>query len=92
MGSSGLGSVSSGSGIDVQAFVDQIIYADRAPVRLLQTQQTQFNAQATALRDLATKLSTLVALKAAVDYRVFLLYLAIGLLGATAFGFAYSVW
>jgi len=40
----------------------------------------------------ATKLSTLVALKAAVDYRVFLLYLAIGLLGATAFGFAYSVW
>jgi flagellar hook-associated protein 2 len=59
VGSSGLGSVSSGSGIDVQAFVDQIIYADRAPVRLLQTQQTQFNAQATALRDLATKLSTL---------------------------------
>jgi uncharacterized membrane protein YraQ (UPF0718 family) len=40
----------------------------------------------------ATKLSTLVALKAAVDYRVFLLYLAIGLVGATAFGFAYSLW
>ena len=40
----------------------------------------------------ATKLSTLVALKAAVDYRVFLLYLAIGLVGATAFGFAYSYW
>jgi len=40
----------------------------------------------------ATKLSTLVALKAAVDVRVFFIYLAIGLLGAAAFGFAYSIW
>lgn len=61
VGSFGFGPVgsSSGSGIDVQAFVNQVLYADRAPVRLLQTQQTQFNAQASALRDLAAKLSAL---------------------------------
>jgi uncharacterized membrane protein YraQ (UPF0718 family) len=40
----------------------------------------------------ATKLSTLVALKAAVRKEVFILYLAIALLGATAFGLAYSMW
>jgi len=40
----------------------------------------------------ATKLSTLVALKAAVRTGVFLLYLAIGLLGASVFGYLYSVW
>jgi uncharacterized membrane protein YraQ (UPF0718 family) len=39
----------------------------------------------------ATKLSTLVALKSAVRKEVFLLYLTIGLLGATIFGFAYSI-
>jgi uncharacterized membrane protein YraQ (UPF0718 family) len=39
----------------------------------------------------ATKLSTLVALKAALRLEVFLVYLAIGLLGACAFGFAYSI-
>ncbi len=62
MGSSGFNSISStsGAGIDVQAFVEQILYADRAPVRLLQVQQTQFNAQAAALRDLSAKLGSLV--------------------------------
>jgi len=40
----------------------------------------------------ATKLSTLIALKAAVRKEVFLLYLAIALLGATFLGFAYSFW
>ena len=40
----------------------------------------------------ATKLSTLVALKAAVRKEIFLLYLTIGLLGASVFGFAYSIW
>jgi len=58
VGSFGLSSVSasSASGIDVVAFVEQVLYAERAPVRLLQTQQTQFNSQASALRDLTTKL------------------------------------
>lgn len=40
----------------------------------------------------ATKLSTLVALKAAVRTEVFLVYVAIGLLGACVFGYAYSLW
>jgi uncharacterized membrane protein YraQ (UPF0718 family) len=40
----------------------------------------------------ATKLSTLVALKAAVRKEAFLLYLIIGLLGASVFGLAYSIW
>ncbi|MGB7062190.1 MAG: permease [Candidatus Zixiibacteriota bacterium] len=40
----------------------------------------------------ATKLSTLVALKAAVRKEVFLLYLTIGFLGASVFGLAYSIW
>jgi uncharacterized protein len=40
----------------------------------------------------ATKLSTLVALKAAVRTEVFVVYVAIGLLGACAFGYAYSLW
>jgi uncharacterized membrane protein YraQ (UPF0718 family) len=39
----------------------------------------------------ATKLSTIVALKAAVTRRVFFLYLGITLLGAALFGFLYSV-
>ena len=40
----------------------------------------------------ATKLSTLVALKAAVHTQVFLLYCTIGLVGAVLFGFAYGAW
>lgn len=40
----------------------------------------------------ATKLSTLVALKAAVRREGFLLYLAVSLIGATVFGLAYSAW
>jgi uncharacterized membrane protein YraQ (UPF0718 family) len=40
----------------------------------------------------STKLSTLVALKAAVRKEVFIFYLTIGLLGATIFGLAYSIW
>ena len=58
MGSIGWSSVSvtSGSGIDVDAFVEQVLHAERAPVRLLETQQTEFNARAAALRELTTKL------------------------------------
>ena len=40
----------------------------------------------------ATKLSTLVALKAAVRREAFILYLAVSLIGATVFGLAYSAW
>ena len=40
----------------------------------------------------ATKLSTIVALKAAVTKKVFALYLGITLLGATVFGLLYSLW
>ena len=40
----------------------------------------------------ATKLSTLVALKAAVHTQVFLLYFTIALVGAVVFGLAYGAW
>jgi uncharacterized membrane protein YraQ (UPF0718 family) len=40
----------------------------------------------------ATKLSTLVALKAAIRTQAFMVYLAIGLLGASVFGYLYSIW
>ena len=40
----------------------------------------------------ATKFSTLVALKAAIEAKIFLVYLSIGLLGALVFGLAYSLW
>jgi len=40
----------------------------------------------------ATKLSTLVALKAAIVKESFLLYLGIAFLGATAFGVTYGMW
>jgi len=40
----------------------------------------------------ATKLSTLVALKAAVLREAFLLYLVVGLFGATIMGLIYSIW
>lgn len=59
MGTFGIGSTGLGSGFDVQALVDQIIFAERSPVRLLETQQTQFNAQAAALTGLQTKLAAL---------------------------------
>ncbi len=40
----------------------------------------------------ATKLSTIVALNAAVTRRVFFLYLAITMVGATVFGLLYNLW
>lgn len=49
----------SGSGIDVQGTVDQLIYAEQAPERLLQQQQQQLDTQAAALTDINAKLSTL---------------------------------
>lgn len=59
MGTFGIGSTGLGAGFDVQALVDQIITAERGPVRLLQTQQIHFNAQAAALTSLQTKLTAL---------------------------------
>jgi len=66
LASLGLSSSSSTSGIDVTAVVDQILYADRAPERLWQSQQATLNLQAIALKtinghlsDLQTKINAL---------------------------------
>jgi len=52
-------SSNSGSGLDVTAVVDQILYAERAPQRLWQQQQARFSAQATALSNLNSNLTGL---------------------------------
>jgi flagellar hook-associated protein 2 len=52
-------SASSGAGLDVGATVDQLIYTEQAPERLLQAQQSKLRAQATALRDMNASLETL---------------------------------
>lgn len=59
--SSSLGSMSlsGGTGLDVGATVDQMIYAERAPERLWQKQQQMLTAQAGALRDLNGRLDAL---------------------------------
>ncbi|MCH7978959.1 MAG: flagellar filament capping protein FliD [Acidobacteria bacterium] len=60
MGSVSFGSVGgSGSGIDVLGFVNQVLFAERAPVRLLETQKVLLDAQSSALSDINTKLSDL---------------------------------
>ncbi len=46
-------------GIDVQATVDQILYAERLPERMWQQQQTVLDARASALRDMRAKLLVL---------------------------------
>ena len=51
--------VSSGSGIDVTAVVNQILDAARAPERLWQQQQSDFTAQTNALNSLNSSLSAL---------------------------------
>jgi flagellar hook-associated protein 2 len=56
----GVSAASGDSGIDVQGLVDQVIYSESAPVRQLQAQQTQFNAQTSALNDINSKLATLL--------------------------------
>ncbi|HYE23566.1 MAG TPA: flagellar filament capping protein FliD [Clostridia bacterium] len=55
---------SSTSGIDVQAVVDRIMYAERAPQRLMQAQQKLLESRSTALRDIQSKLD---ALESAID-------------------------
>jgi flagellar capping protein FliD len=52
-------SSSSGAGLDVGATVDQLIYTEQAPERLLQQQQAALSAQASALRDINGRLETL---------------------------------
>src|SRR5581483_9825917 len=51
---------SSGSGIDVNATVDQILYAERGPERLMQTQQAVLNQQTSALNSINSNLTSLV--------------------------------
>src|SRR5581483_8685374 len=50
---------SSGSGLDVNATVDQILYAERAPERLMQSQQSLLNVQSSLLNTLNGNLTTL---------------------------------
>jgi flagellar hook-associated protein 2 len=53
------GTSSSGNGIDVGATVDQLIYTEQAPERLLQSQQSMLNAQSSALRGLNSSMESL---------------------------------
>jgi flagellar hook-associated protein 2 len=52
-------SLSSGSGLDVQATVDQLIYSERAPERLMQQQQSKLNTQAATMRSIQSKFQNL---------------------------------
>jgi flagellar hook-associated protein 2 len=52
-------SASSGSGIDVEAIVSQLIEVARGPERIWQSQQHVLQQQAAALNDLKTRLGTL---------------------------------
>jgi flagellar hook-associated protein 2 len=62
MGSVGLNvssAAQSGTGIDVQGMVDQVLYAERAPERDLQTQQALIQSQNSALAAINANLSDL---------------------------------
>ena len=61
MGSFSFGAISfsSLSGFDVQALVNQVLFSAKAPVRLLEGQQLQLNAQSSALSDINSKLLSL---------------------------------
>ncbi len=65
MGSFGIGGV----GLDVDFLVQQILFVERGPIRLLERQDARFNAQAAAFRDISDKLLTLVdAINALKDF------------------------
>ena len=65
MGSFGIGGV----GLDVNSIVQQIMFIERGPIRLLEQQDARFNAQAAAFRDISDKLLTLVdAINALKDF------------------------
>ena len=55
----GTNSLSDGAGLDVGATVDQLIYTEQAPERLLQAQQSTLSAQSAALRDINSRLESL---------------------------------
>src|SRR5581483_10244367 len=65
MGSTGInlglnnGNATAGSGIDVTAFVNQILDAERAPERLWQQQQSTLSRQAAALNSINSSLNVL---------------------------------
>lgn len=60
MGSSLVNSIfSSGTGLDVNATVDQLMTAERAPERLMQSQQSLLNIQTSLLNNLNGNLATL---------------------------------
>lgn len=59
MSSISVNTASSGAGLDVQATVDQLIYAERAPERLWQKQQALLENQASALEALQEKAESL---------------------------------
>jgi flagellar hook-associated protein 2 len=50
---------SSNSGLDVGSTVDQLLYVERAPERLMQTQQSAISAKVNALQGLKSKLDSL---------------------------------
>jgi flagellar hook-associated protein 2 len=54
-----VGSLTSGSGIDVQSTVDQLMSLQKAPLTQMQRQQTKLQSQSSALTDIQTKLQSL---------------------------------
>jgi flagellar hook-associated protein 2 len=54
-----IGSLTSGSGIDVQGTVDQLMSLQRAPLTQMQRQQTNLASETLALTDIQTKLQSL---------------------------------
>ena len=54
-----VGSLTSGSGIDVQSTVDQLMSLQKAPLTQMQQQQTTLQSQSSALNDIETKLQSL---------------------------------
>lgn len=54
-----VGSLTSGSGIDVQTTVDQLMSLQKAPLTQMQQEQTTLQSQASALNDIETKLQSL---------------------------------
>jgi flagellar hook-associated protein 2 len=54
-----IGSLTSGSGIDVQSTVEQLMSSQKAPLTQMQQQQTKLTSQASALTDIQRKLQSL---------------------------------
>ena len=54
-----IGSLTSGSGIDVQSTVDQLMSLQKAPLTQMQQQQTNLTSETSALTDIQTKLQSL---------------------------------